>query len=155
AQFLVLADVDRIVRAKVEVPGCRCAVLARERVDRRATRDAAQTRNTESLVIAIYRMRDQRVERNTGLCTERHTRHKFHRPLIAAVKLELRGSVVREPSVETIEKADEIEQRSDVRVRLPVVVTEEALVVSDQARVHIGSNKLIVVRETLLCGELE
>src|ERR1044071_6157282 len=53
------------------------------------------------------------------------------------------------------EQTDEGEQRRGVRVRLAVVVTEQALVVSDQAGIHVGRDELIVVREPLGSGELE
>src|SRR5688572_11381255 len=63
--------------------------------------------------------------------------------------------VIRKPSVQTVQQADEVEQRSDVRVSLAVVVTEQAFVVTDQARVGVRSDELIVVRETLVSSELE
>src|SRR6185369_4895024 len=48
----------------------------------------------------------------------------------------------------------EVEQRSDVRVRLPVVITEETFVVTDQAREHVRSDELEVIRKPLRSREL-
>src|SRR5689334_15937978 len=99
-------------------------------------------------------MRNQLVERHTGLRIEVSTKEKFPWRAIAAVELELMRPIVWQTSVSVVEQALEVEQRSDVRVRLPVVVTEEAFVVTDQARVHIGSDELEVVRKSLRRREL-
>src|SRR5687767_15192820 len=64
-------------------------------------------------------------------------------------------TVVRETSVETIQQADEIEQAGDVRVRLAVVVTEQSFIVTNQAREHVRSDELIVVREALVSSDLD
>ena len=110
---------------------------------------------TEPFVVAIDRVRNQRVERNTRLRTERSARHQFEWPLIAAVKLELMRTIVWQSSVQTVEQANEVEQRSDVRVRLAVVVAEQSFVVSDQAGEYVGRDELIVVREPLGSSDLE
>src|SRR5678816_3745921 len=62
---------------------------------------------------------------------------------------------VWQTSVSVGEQALEVEQRSDVRVRLPVIVTEQAFVVTDQAREHVGSDELEVIRKSLRGGELD
>src|SRR5678810_1280076 len=100
-------------------------------------------------------MRNQSVERHTGLRIEVSTEEKFPWRAIAAVELELMRPIVRQTSVSVVEQALEVEQRSDVRVRLPVVVTEETFVVTDQAREHVGSDELAVIRKSLRSGELD
>src|ERR1043165_323064 len=100
-------------------------------------------------------MRNQLVERHTGLRIEVSTEEEFPWRAIAAVELELVRPIVRQASVSVVEQALKVEQRSDVRVRLPIVVTEEAFVVTDQAREHIGSDELEVIRESLRSGELD
>src|SRR5689334_13545659 len=100
-------------------------------------------------------MRNQPIERHTGLRIEVSANEEFPWRAIAAVKLELMRPIVRQTSVSVVEQALEVEQRSDVRVRLPVVVTEEAFVVTDQARVHIRSDELEVIRKSLRGGELD
>src|SRR6185369_7137 len=99
-------------------------------------------------------MRNQSVERHAGLRIEVSADQEFERRAIAAVELELVRTIVRQTSVGISEQALKVEQRSDVRVRLPVVVTEQAFVVSDQARVHVGSDELEVIRKSLRCCEL-
>src|SRR5688572_239888 len=64
-------------------------------------------------------------------------------------------TIIRETAVETVEQADQIEQRSDVRVRLAVVVTEEAFVITDQAGINVGSDELVVVRKALRGREFQ
>ena len=103
---------------------------------------------SETFVVPVDRMRDQRVERNTRLSVEVARNDKLERRLVRAVELELVRTIVRKTSVRVLEQADEIEQRSDVRVGLAVVVTEQAFVVTDQARVHIRRVEREVVRET-------
>src|SRR5215203_6195037 len=100
-------------------------------------------------------MRNQLVERYTGLCIKVPTNEEFEWSPVAAVELELVRPIIRQTSVSIREQALEVEQRSDVRVRLPVVVTEEAFVVTDQAREHVGSDELEIVRESLRSGELD
>src|ERR1051325_10557196 len=100
-------------------------------------------------------MRNQSVERHTGLRIEVSTEEEFPWRAIAAVELELVRPIVGQTSVSVVEQALKVEQRSDVRVRLPVVITEEAFVVTDQARVHIGSDELEVIRKSLRGGELD
>src|SRR6185503_17819264 len=117
--------------------------------------DATEAWDTEAFVVAVNRVRNQSVERNTRLRTERTAGHEFERPLIAAVKLELMRTIVGQSAVKTVEQADEVEQRSDVRVRLAVVVTEQTFIVTNQARINVRSDELIVVRETLRRCELE
>ena len=94
-------------------------------------------------------MRNQLVERHTGLHVEVSANQKLPRRPIAAVELELMRPIIRQASVGVVEQALKVEQRSDVRVRLPVVVTEQAFVVTDQAREYVRSDKLIVVGESL------
>src|SRR5215212_1676634 len=100
-------------------------------------------------------MRNQLVERHTGLRIEVSAEQKFPWSAIAAVELELMRPIIWQAAVSVGEQALKVEQRSDVRVRLSVVVTEEAFVVSDQAREHIGSDELEVVRKALRSGELD
>src|SRR6187455_2332136 len=100
-------------------------------------------------------MRNQLVERYTGLRVEVSTNEEFPWRAIAAVELELVRPIVRQTSVGVGEQALKVEQRSDVRVRLPVVVTEQAFVVSDQAREHVGSDELEVIRKSLRGAELD
>ena len=64
-------------------------------------------------------------------------------------------TIVWQTSISIGEQALEVEQRSDVRVRLPVVITEEAFVITDQAREHVGSDKLEVIRKSLIRRELD
>ncbi len=146
---------DRVVSAEIQVPGPRCATVARNGIDCRAARYATEARDTEAFVVTIERVRNQRVERNTRLCTERTAGHEFEWPLIAAIKLELVRTIVGQSAIKTVEQADEVEQRSDVRVSLAVVITEQSFIVTNQAREHIRSDELIVVREALRGGELE
>src|SRR5690349_13174297 len=63
--------------------------------------------------------------------------------------------IVRQATISVVEQALQVEQRSDVRVRLPVVVTEETFVVTDQAREHIRGDELEVIRKSLRSGELD
>src|SRR6185369_4376745 len=72
-----------------------------------------------------------------------------------AVELELVRTIIRQPSVRVSKQADQVEQRSDVRIGLTVVITEQSFVVSDQARIRVRSDELIVVGESLRCRELE
>src|SRR5512140_1048807 len=58
-------------------------------------------------------------------------------------------TIVRQTSIGVIEQTLKIEQRSDVRIRLAVVVTEEAFVVTGQAREDVRSDELIVIRKSL------
>jgi hypothetical protein len=64
-------------------------------------------------------------------------------------------AVVGQPSVTIRQQADQVEQRSDVRVGLAIVIAEQPLVVADQAGVDIRGDKLPVVRESLGGRELE
>src|SRR5689334_8665994 len=100
-------------------------------------------------------MRNQLVERHTGLRIEVSTEEEFPWRAIAAVELELVWPIVWQTSVSVVEQALKVEQRSDVRVRLAVVITEEAFVVTDQAREHVGSDELEVIRKSLRGGELD
>src|ERR1700675_1742382 len=63
-------------------------------------------------------------------------------------------TIIWQTSIGVVEQALQIEQRSDVRVRLPVVVTEQAFVVTGQAREYVGSDKLVVVGEPLRSRKL-
>src|SRR5689334_23933058 len=99
-------------------------------------------------------MRNQSVERHAVLRIEVSADQRFERRAIAAVELELVRPIVRQASVNVVEQALKVEQRSDVRVRLPVVVTEQAFVVTDQAREHVGSDELEVIRKPLRRREL-
>src|SRR5215208_4817698 len=100
-------------------------------------------------------MRNQLVERHTGLRIEVSAEQKFPWSAIAAVELELMRPIIWQAAVSVGEQALKIEQRSDVRVRLPVIVTEQAFVVTDQAREHVGSDELEVIRKSLRSGELD
>src|SRR6185369_6568150 len=57
-------------------------------------------------------------------------------------------TVIRKTSIHTVQKADQIEQRSDVWIRLAIVITEQAFVVPDQARIYIRSIERKIVRES-------
>src|SRR5437660_2152672 len=57
--------------------------------------------------------------------------------------------------VGVLEQADEVEERRDVRVGLPVVVAEQALVVAGQAGEDVRRDQLPVLAEALGGGELE
>jgi hypothetical protein len=61
AQFLAFTDRDRIVDAKIQVKSRRRTVTPGERVDGRPTG------YTETFVVSVNRVRDQRIERNTRL----------------------------------------------------------------------------------------
>ena len=61
-------------------------------------------------------MRNQRVVGDTRLRAERSADQEFPRRAIAAVKLELMRTIVWQAAIGTIQQADEIEQRSDVRI---------------------------------------
>src|SRR6476646_8424939 len=62
--------------------------------------------------------------------------------------------IVWQTSVSILEQALKVEQRSDVRIRLPVIVTEQAFVVTDQAREHVRRDELEVIRKSLRSSEL-
>src|SRR5215217_8676060 len=100
-------------------------------------------------------MRNQLVERHTGLRVEVSADQKLPRSAIAAVELELVRPIIWQAAVGVAEQALKVEQRSDVRVRLPVIVTEQAFVVTDQAREHVGSDELEVIRKSLRSAELD
>src|SRR6185503_16921911 len=116
--------------------------------------DCGAARDAEAFVVAIDRVWNQHVERNTRLRIKVAGNDKLPRRLVTAVELKDVRPIIRQASIKSIEQADQVEQRGDVRVRLSVVVAEQAFVVTDQARVHIRSDELIVVRKTLRSGEL-
>jgi hypothetical protein len=70
------------------------------------------------------------------------------------LNFELVRTIIRQTSIGVVEQALKIEQRSDVRVRLPVIVTEQAFVITGQARVNVRSDELIVVRKSFRGSEL-
>ena len=74
AELLILTQRNRVVSTQVQVVGRRRAVAAGERVDCRAARYATEAWNTEAFVVTIDRVRNQSVERNTRLRTERTAR---------------------------------------------------------------------------------
>src|SRR5215208_2902518 len=100
-------------------------------------------------------MRNQLVERHTGLRIEVSAEQKFPWSAIAAVELELMRPIIWQAAVSVGEQALKVEQRSDVRVRLPIVVTEQAFVVTDQARENVRSDELEVIRKSLRRRELD
>src|ERR1041384_6007842 len=57
-QLAVLAHLDRVVRAQVQVIGDRRTITAGKWVDGRTTRHATKTRNAEAFVVAIQRVRN-------------------------------------------------------------------------------------------------
>src|SRR4029077_3319464 len=63
-------------------------------------------------------------------------------------------TIIRQTPIGVVEQALKIEQRSDVRIRLPVVVTEQAFVVTGQARVNVRSDELIIIGKSLGSSEL-
>jgi len=64
-------------------------------------------------------------------------------------------TVIREPTVDVIQQADKIEQRSDVRISLSIVVSEKAFVIPYQAREHIRHLECVVLRKPFVKRELE
>src|SRR5215510_8191356 len=163
SQLFSFTNFDRIVNSQVKIH-CRRRSVATDALNsvgesRHRSRNSRNDRGSalycETFVVSIDRMRNQLVERHTGLCVEVSAEQKFPRSAVAAVELELVRPIVRQASVGVIEQALEVEQRSDVRVRLPVVVTEQAFVVTDQAREHVGSDELEVIRKSLRSGELD
>src|SRR5687767_7565674 len=64
-------------------------------------------------------------------------------------------TIIRQPTVAVRQQADEVKQAGDVRVRLAIVVAEQAFVVSNQAGVHVRSDELVIVRETLRGREFQ
>src|SRR4029079_10959006 len=64
-------------------------------------------------------------------------------------------AIVWQPSIRAWQETDEVKQRRDIRVSLTVVVAEETLVVTNQTRVHVRTNKLPVVRESLGSSEFQ
>src|SRR5205085_4228295 len=79
---------------------------------------------------------------------------QLERCAIATVHLELMRTIIRKPPISVVKQTDQVEQRSDVRVRLSVVIAEQAFVVTDQARVDVRTNHLPVVGESLGSGKL-
>src|SRR3954471_10922509 len=134
---------NRVIRIKVQVIGRWAAIASGYRIDRRSTF------NSEALVISIdtARVGDQRVKRATRHCAERCAdgQREFPREGIASVELELVWSVIRQPTEGVIQQLRQIEKARDVRVGLSVVVSEETFIISDQARVNIRRDELIVV----------
>src|SRR5215831_20347547 len=63
--------------------------------------------------------------------------------------------IVRQTSVGIVEQTLKIEQGSDVRIRLPVIVTEQAFVVTGQARKHVRSDELIMISKSLGSADFE
>src|SRR5438552_9323734 len=72
----------------------------------------------------------------------------FPRRPIGAGQFELMLPVIRQTTVEVFEQTDKIEQRRDIRIRLAIIVAEEAFVIADQARVCVRGDDLIVARES-------
>src|SRR5881394_191787 len=64
-------------------------------------------------------------------------------------------TIVRQTSVGVIKQALKIEQRSDVRIRLTVVVTEQAFIVTSQAGEHVRTDELPVIGEALGRGDFK
>src|SRR5205085_10749617 len=108
--------------------------------------------NRKPFIVAIDRVRNQLIERRTRLPVEVAAQHEPERELVAAVELELMRTIVRQTSVGVIEQALKIEQRSDVRIRLAVVVTEQAFIVTSQAGEYVITDVLPVIGEVLGCG---
>src|SRR6185295_12606253 len=162
-QLFTFTNLNRIVNTQVEIH-CRRSAVGTDALDsvgesslssRHRRNDCGSTLYAKALVIAIDRMRNQHVERHTGLRIEVSTNEEFPWRAIAAVELELVRTIVWQTSISVIEQALKVEQRSDVRVILPVIVTEQAFVVTDQAREHVGSDELEVIRKSLRSGELD
>src|SRR5688572_15125359 len=63
--------------------------------------------------------------------------------------------IVRQTSVKVRQQANEVEQRSDIRIRLTVIVAEETFVVTGQARKYVGSGERIIVRKALVRRKFE
>src|SRR5690242_389265 len=163
SQLFTFTNSDRIVNSQIEIhrrwrsvgPDALNNVGESRLRSRNGRNDCGSADNAETFVVAIDRMRNQLVERHTGLSVEVSAEQKFPRSAIAAVELELVRPIVRQATVRVIEQALKVEQRSDVRIRLPVVVSEQAFVVTDQAREHVGSDELEVIRKSLRSGELD
>src|SRR6185295_3153421 len=163
AQFLLFTELNRIVNTEVQVHRRWRAARAdafddvRESGLRSSHRrnDGRATLYLEPFVVAIDRVRNQLVERRTRLHVEVAAQHKLERELIGAVELELMRTIIRQTSVGVIEQALKVEQRSDVRIRLTVVVTEQAFIVTSQAGVHVRRDHLPVIGEALGRGNFE
>src|SRR5256714_12414321 len=108
AQLTLLAERYRVVRAQVELEGRGRAVLARDRVDRRAARHG------EALVVAVDRVRYQRVEGLARLRVEVAREHQLDRRAVPAVELELMRAVVRQATVGVPQQARQDEQAGGV-----------------------------------------
>src|SRR5215213_6643980 len=163
SQLFTFTNSDRIVNSQVKIH-CRRRSATADALNnvgeswlgsRHRRNDCGSADHAEAFVVTVDRMRNQLVERHTGLCVEVSAEQKFPRSAIAAVELELVRPIVRQAAIGVSEQALEVEQRSDVRVSLPVVVTEQAFVVTDQAREHIGSDELEVIRKSLRSRELD
>src|SRR5205823_12250436 len=92
--------------------------------------DGRAALHEEVFVVSINRMRIQLVEWSAGLHVEVSANQKLERSPIAAIELELMRTIIGQTSVSVVEQALKVEQRSDVRISLPVVVTEQAFVVT-------------------------
>src|SRR2546423_1741003 len=111
AQLTLLAERYRVVRAQVELEGRGRAALARGGLDRRAGRQG------EALVVAVDRVRYQRVEGLARLRVEVAREHQLDRRAVAAVELELMRAVVRQTPVGVRQQARQVEQAGDGRGR--------------------------------------
>src|SRR6185369_4972917 len=161
-QFLRLGELDRIIKSEVEVPSRRTPIVADRTADAAVSVDQGKignngrtSRKAKSLIVSVDRMRYQLVERNTRLNVEVARKDKPPGRLVSAVKLELVRTIIRKPAVDIVKQADKIEQRSDVRISLAVVVAEEAFVVADQAREHVRHLECVVFRKPFVKREFE
>src|SRR4029079_2389329 len=142
-QFLILTDFPREISSEVQVRGERSARVSNGAFEPSGTTrhgrsgvrdDRRSTRHRKTFVVSIHGVRNQLVVRNTGLGVEVAGNDQLPRGAVTAVELENVRPIVRQTSVQVRQEADQVEQRSDVRVRLPVVVSEQTFVVTNQAR---------------------
>src|SRR5262249_42763581 len=92
-QFFVFTHFDWVVSAEIQLEGARTGRASGNRIDRRAARHA------ETFVLAVNRVWNQRVERDTGLCIEVTRDQQLPRRAVATVSLELMRSIVWQTSV--------------------------------------------------------
>src|SRR5260370_31311750 len=141
AQFPLLSQLDRVIGAQIKVH-CRRRTVGPDAVDDvRESRLSGRDRwnngraalHLEPFLVSAERVRFELVERRAGLHVEVSANEKLKLSPVATVELELMRTIVRHTSIGVIEQALKVEQRSDVRIRLPVVVAEQAFVVTNQA----------------------
>src|SRR5262245_16780385 len=147
-QLTLFTNLDWIVNTQIKVHGRGRAIRAHaldpvreagfsrshDRNDRRPARHA------HALVISIDYVRYQRIEGSAGLNVVIAADQQPPRSSITAVELELVRTIVRQPAISVVQQALQIEQRSDVRISLAIIVAEQAFVVAGETRVNVRSD---------------